>query len=133
MAYNTAVSTLMILANAYDDEKEITKDEYRLLLTLLNPIAPHITEELNSMLGFEPICNISWPTYDEEKTIENEIEIGVQVNGKLRGSILVSNDTTEDEMVKLALDNENVKRHTEGKEIIKTIVIKKRIVNIFVK
>jgi len=133
LGYNTVVSSLMILTNAYNDLESITKDDYRLLLILLNPIAPHITEELNELIGFEPIVNAIWPEYDESKTIEDNVEIGVQVNGKLRGSIEVSNDTTEDDMVKLALSNENVKRHTEGKEIIKTIVIKKRIVNIVVK
>ena len=70
---------------------------------------------------------------NEKFGIENEIEIGVQVNGKLRGSIEVDNNTSEDDMVKLAMENENVLRHIEGKEIIKTIVIKKRIVNIVVK
>ena len=133
LGYNTVISSLMILTNAYNDLESITKDDYRLLLILLNPIAPHITEELNELIGFEPIVNASWPEYDESKTIEDNVEIGVQVNGKLRGSIEVSNDTTEDDMVKLALSNENVKRHMEGKEIIKTIVIKKRIVNIVVK
>jgi len=133
LGYNTVISSLMILTNAYNDLDSITKDDYRLLLILLNPIAPHITEELNELIGFDPIVNVKWPEYDETKTVEDTVEIAVQVNGKLRGSIEVSNDTTEDEMVKLALENENVKRHTEGKEIIKTIVIKKRIVNIVVK
>ena len=133
MSYNTAVSTLMILANAYDDEKEITKDEYRVLLTLLNPIAPHITEELNSMIGFEPICNTSWPIYDESKTIENEIEIGVQVNGKLRASIKIVKDEEQEKLKEKALNEENVLRYIEGKEIVKVIVVPNRIVNIVVK
>ena len=133
MGYNTAVSALMILCNAYNDAESITKKDYQLLLTLLNPIAPHITEELNESLGYKPICEGTWPIYDETKTIDNEVEIGVQVNGKIRGSIIVNNDTTEDEMIKLATFNENVQKHIEGKTIIKTIVIKKRIVNIVVK
>ena len=133
LRYNTAVSQLMILANAYEKKDTITKEDYRLLLILLNPIAPHITEELNEKLGYEKIVYTSWPKYDESKLVSDEIEIGVQVNGKLRGSIKVNNETTEDDMIKLALDNENVKRFTIDKEIIKTIVIKKRIVNIVVK
>ena len=133
MGYNTAVSALMILANAYDDEKEITKDEYKLLLTLLNPIAPHITEELNEMLGFEPICTTEWPKYDEEKTIENEIEIGVQVNGKLRASIKIKKDEEQEIIKEQALKEENVKKNIEGKEIVKVIVVPNRIVNIVVK
>ena len=133
MRYNTAVSQLMILTNAYYEKDSISKSDYKLLLTLLNPIAPHITEELNEIIGYEPIVTYNWPEYDETKLESSELEIGVQVNGKLRGSIKVDNNTTEDEMVKLALENSNVKRFTEGKDILKTIVIKKRIVNIVVK
>ena len=133
MGYNTAIAALMILANNYDDKEEITKDDYTLLLTLLNPIAPHITEELNEQLGNSPICESSWPTYDEEKTIDNEIEIGVQVNGKLRGSIVANKDEKKEVLEKLAKECENVKKHIEGKEIVKTIIVPNRIVNIVVK
>ncbi len=133
MSYNTVISTIMILTNAYLEKGSISKEDYHVLLTLLNPIAPHITEELNEMIGYTPICESSWPKYDEAKTIDDEIEIGVQVNGKLRGSIKINNDMTDEEVINLSKNNENVKKHIEGKEIIKTIVIKKRIVNIVVK
>ena len=133
IAYNTAVSTLMILLNKYEECEHITKKDYTLLLTLLNPMAPHITEELNESLGQKPICESTWPEYDEEKTILNEKEIGVQVNGKLRGSIVVSVNDSEDVIKDKALNNDNVKRHIEGLEIVKVIVIKGRIVNIVVK
>ena len=133
IAYNTAVSTLMILLNKYEESEHITKKDYTLLLTLLNPMAPHITEELNEALGQKPICESTWPEYDEEKTILNEKEIGVQVNGKLRGSIVVSVNDSEDVIKEKALNNDNVKRHIEGLEIVKVIVIKGRIVNIVVK
>lgn len=133
IAYNTAVSTLMILLNKYEKCERITKKDYTLLLTLLNPMAPHITEELNESLGQKPICEGTWPEYDEAKTILNEKEIGVQVNGKLRGSIVVSIDDSEDVIKDKALNNDNVKRHIEGLEIVKVIVIKGRIVNIVVK
>ena len=133
LSYNTAVSALMILANSYDDKDSITKDDYTLLLTLLNPIAPHITEELNEELGNKPICEGSWPSYDEEKTIDKEVEIGVQVNGKLRATINVSKDEEKEVLEKLALEQENVIKHIEGKEVVKTIVIPNRIVNIVVK
>ena len=131
--YNTAVSTLMILLNKYEECEHITKKDYTLLLTLLNPMAPHITEELNESLGQSPICEGTWPEYDEAKTILNEKEIGVQVNGKLRGSIVVNVDDSEDVIKDKALNNDNVKRHIEGLEIVKVIVIKGRIVNIVVK
>ena len=133
IAYNTAVSTLMILLNKYEECEHITKKDYTLLLTLLNPIAPHLTEELNESLGEKPICENVWPEYDEAKTILNEKEIGVQVNGKLRGTIIVSIDDSEDIIKEKALNNDNVKRHVEGLEIVKVIVIKGRIVNIVVK
>ena len=133
MGYNTAISTLMILTNEYDNKESITKDDYRLLLTLLNPIAPHITEELNEQLGFEPICKSTWPTYDEAKTIDDTISIGVQVNGKLRGTIEITQDEDEESIKTKALAHENVMKFTEGKEIVKVIVIKGKIVNIVIK
>ena len=133
MGYNTVISSLMILTNKYDELDSITKEDYRLLLILLNPTAPHITEELNEELGYKPICESEWPTYDEEKTKDAEKEIGVQVNGKLRGSIKISVGDSEDVIKEKAMNEENVIRHIEGKEIVKVIVIPNRIVNIVVK
>ncbi len=134
MKYNTAVSSLMILTNAYEDKENITESDYRVLLLLLNPIAPHITEELNERnhLG-EMLCKSAWPTYDENKTVDNEKEIGVQVNGKLRGSIVIATDEDNESVIKKALSNENVQKHIENKEIVKTIVVPNKIVNIVVK
>ena len=132
MAYNTAISTLMILANNFDELDSITKEDYHLLLTLLNPIAPHITEELNEQIGYKPICESTWPVYDEAKTIDDEKEIGVQVNGKLRASIKISINEDEESIKSKALSEENVKKYVEGKSIIKIIVIPGRIVNIVV-
>ena len=133
MGYNTAISALMILTNSYEAKDSITEADYRALLTLLNPVAPHITEELNEQLGYAPICEGEWPKYDEEKTIDKEKEIGVQVNGKIRASIKVSIDESEEVTKEKALNEENVKKHIEGKEIVKIIILKGRIVNIVVK
>ena len=133
MSYNTYISALMILANAYDDLESITKEDYRLLLILLNPVAPHMTEELNEQLGYDSICYASWPTYDETCLVEKEKEIAVQVNGKVRATIMISVDDTEDVIKEKAMNADNVKRHTDGKEIVKVIVIKGKIVNIVVK
>ncbi len=133
MGYNTAVSALMILANALDEKETITRDDYHILLVLLNPIAPHVTEELNEQLGYSRICESEWPKYDEEKTIDNEKEIGVQVNGKLRASIKISVSDSEEVIKEKALQQDNVIKFTEGKEIVKVIVIPGRIVNIVVK
>ena len=134
MKYNTVVSSLMILAGFYEKCESITKDDYMVLLKLLNPIAPHITEELNEMIGnSQMILEMPWPEYDEAKTIDDEIEIGVQVNGKLRSSIKIKKDEDDEKVKEIAMAEENVQKHLEGKEIIKTIVIKNRIVNIVVK
>ncbi len=133
LGYNTAVSTLMILLNNYEEKDSITKKDYQVLLTLLNPFAPHITEELNEELGYKPICEASWPIYDEQKIEEKEKDIGVQVNGKLRGTIKVNVDESEEEMKNKALNQENVKKFIADKEVIKIIAIKGRIVNIVVK
>ena len=134
MKYNTAVSALMILLNAMEKEESITHKDYRTLLALLNPIAPHITEELNEecKLG-EELAVSAWPEYDESKTTDSEFEIGVQVNGKLRGSVLISEDDSEEEIRVKALNNENVKKYTDGLNIVKVIVVPKRIVSVVVK
>ena len=135
LKYNTAVAALMIMLNEYEKyENGVTSDEYRLLLQLLNPIAPHITEELNEKynLGIA-LCENPWPEYDETKIIEDTQKIAVQVNGKVRGTIEITLDEDETSIKEKALNDENVLRHTSGKEIIKVIVIKNKIVNIVVK
>ncbi len=134
MNYNTAVSSLMILLNTYEKESSISRKDYRILLQLLNPIAPHITEEINEIckLGDE-FTKSSWPVWDEDKITDDVFEIGVQVNGKLRGSIVTNVDTSEEEIKHLAFANENVAKYIDGKEIVKTIIIPKKIVSIVVK
>ncbi|MGN1379083.1 MAG: leucine--tRNA ligase [Bacilli bacterium] len=133
MGYNTAVSSLMILTNAYYDLPSISKKDYTLLLTLLNPIAPHITEELNENIGNNPIVTYLWPEYDENKIKDEIITVVVQVNGKIRGKVEVNSNISDEEMKNKAFAIENVQKFTEGKEIIKVIVISKKIVNIVVK
>ena len=133
MAYNTAVSSLMILTNAYQDAKSISKEDYGLLLTLLNPIAPHITEELNESIGFSPIVNGTWPVYDEDKTKDTTVTIAVSVNGKVRGKLEVDVDTPSDILQEKAFTLPNVQNFTNGKEIVKVIAIPNKIVNIVVK
>ena len=134
LKFNTAVSSLMILLNKMEKMNSISKLDYRTYLMLLNPFAPHITEELNEMykLG-NPICESSWPSYDENKMIDEEKEIAVQVNGKVRATILVHINDTDDIIQEKALNEDNVKKHIDGKEIVKVIVIKGRIVNIVVR
>ena len=132
--YNTAVSALMILLNNYEDEESITRDEYRTLLHLLNPFAPHITEELNEKYSLgKPLCESNWPKYDETKIENDNYELVFQVNGKVRGKMEVAKETSKQEMEKLAKENENVKKFIDGKEIVKIITIPGRLVNIVVK
>lgn len=133
MKFNTAISELMKLVNRYQELEQITSKDYQVLLTLLYPCAPHMTEEANEQIGYEPIYKGTWPTYEEEKTIEQEKEIAVQVNGKVRATIMVHVDDSEDDIKEKALSEENVKKHIGDKEIVKVIVIKGKIVNIVVK
>ena len=134
LKFNTAVSALMIMLNTLEAQTTITTEDYRLLLILLNPIAPHITEELNEQyqLG-DSLCQSKWPEYDENKMVEEEKTIAVQVNGKVRATITINQNETEEAIKEKALTAENVKHHTEGKEIVKVIIIKNKIVNIVVK
>ncbi len=133
MKYNTAVSALMILTNELDKKEHISKKDYKTLLLLLNPIAPHVTEELNEICELGDKLHIcSWPIYNEEKTIDKEIEIGVQVNGKLRGSIVIENDMDSKEVESIAINNENIKKYIGNNIIKKIIVIPNRIVNILI-
>ncbi len=134
MKYNTAVSSLMIMLNELEKYDSITRGDLRILVHLLNPIAPHITEEINEInqLG-EPLYASAWPIYDEAKTIESTYEMVVQVNGKVRGKIEVDANTSEEDMKTYAMQIENVKVFTDGKEIVKVIVVPKKLVNIVVK
>ena len=124
----------MILLNELEKLESITKKDYRTLLHLLNPIAPHITEELNEIykLG-EMFYKSEWPIYDNTKLENNTFTMVVQVNGKVRGKIETDSNTSEEEMKASALTINNVKTFTDGKEIVKIIVIPKKLVNIVVK
>jgi len=131
--FNTAVSQLMILANAMEKEKNISKDEYEKLLVLLSPFAPHITEELWSQLGNDKSIFLeTWPEYDAELAKDEEVEVVIQVNGKVRDKMTVSADADEEEMKALAVASEKIQAHISGKEIRKIIVVKGKLVSIVV-
>ena len=134
LKYNTAVSTLMTMLNEFNNNKKITRKEYRIFLQLLNPFAPHMTEELNEKyhLGSELSTSVL-ESYDETKIIDDTFTMVVQVNGKVRGKIEVDQDTSKEEMESLAYSIENVKNYIEGKEIVKVVIIPKKLVNIVVK
>ena len=134
MKFNTAIAELMKLLNAYYEKDNITESEFEIFIKLLYPFAPHMCEELNeTIIQKESLVYSSWPTYDEDKTIDSEYKIGVQVNGKLRATIIVSDNDTEDDIKNKTLKEENIQRYIEGKEIIKFIIIPRKIVSVVVK
>ncbi len=132
MAFNTAISQMMIFVNEANKVKSISKDQLHGMCKLLNPIAPHITEEINEQLNLSSdiLVRQEWPTFDESKLVESEILVVVQVNGKLKAKLNVSADATNEELEKLALEDTDVKLNIEGKEVKKVIVVPKKLVNI---
>ena len=131
---NTAIAALMSLLNTVSATGKITKAEYKIFITLLNPFAPHITEELWEICGFEGMLNeTSWPKYDEAKFVDKNVEIVVQINGKIRARLNVSADISSADAIALAKENDNVKNEIEGKNIIKELYVPKKLVNIVVK
>lgn len=134
MNFNTAISSMMVFINAVYKENVFPKEYALNFLKLLNPIAPHITEELWQRLGNnDTITYATWPSFDESKMVDETFEMVVQVNGKVRGKIVVSTETSKEEMEKLALDISNVKNYIDGKEIVKIVTIPKKLVSIVVK
>jgi len=134
MKFNTAIAALMALVNDILKVGKINKAEFKTFITLLNPTAPHITEEMWQIAGFDGVLsNSSWPQYDEAKTIDDEIEIVAQINGKVKCKLVVGADEAEDSIKEKALADSKIAEAVEGKTIVKVIVIPKRLINIVVK
>lgn len=132
MKFNTSIATFMTMINEFYKLKRINKAEFKTFLELLNPFAPHITEELYELLNINhTISDSTWPKYDEAKTIDDEIEIPIQFNGKVKATVKIALDSNE-ESVKEAVHNE-VASLLDGKTIIKEIYVKNKIYNIVVK
>lgn len=132
MKFNTCVSTFMTMVNEFYKLKRINKAELKTFITLLNPFAPHITEELNKIAGFEEdISTYEWPSFDESKTIDDTVTIAIQFNGKLKGTIDVQKDSEED-IIKEKVHNE-IDSKLDGKQVVKEIYVKNKIYNIVVK
>ena len=133
--FNTAISQMMIFINAVYKEDVFPRDYAEGFIKLLNPIAPHITEEIwNTVLGYnDTISYEKWPTYDDSKITDDSYEMVIQVNGKVRGKETVKVNSTIEEMKKIALNNENVKKYIENNEIVKIIPIQNKLINIVVK
>ena len=134
MKFNTAIATFMTMVNEFYKDKKLSKGEYKTFLQLLNPFAPHMTEELFEEIGeSKTIAQTPWPTYDEAKTIDDEIEIPIQINGKLKTTITIPKDLAEDEIKRMVHENEVVCKNIENKTIVKEIYVNGKIYNIVVK
>ncbi|MBQ3553972.1 MAG: leucine--tRNA ligase [Clostridia bacterium] len=134
MKFNTAIATLMALVNDVYKKGSITRGEMRTFLLLLNPTAPHITEEMWERAGFEGCLNeASWPTYDEAKTVDDVVEIVAQINGKVKDRIMISANLSKEEMEQAVLENDTVKKLIDGKTIVKVICVPGKLVNIVVR
>ena len=132
MKYNTAIAAMMTMVNELYNSGSVSKEEFHILLTLLNPVAPHMTEELNQRLGYEqPLYCTPWPKWDESALVKNTIEYGVQVNGKIRARIELPIDMPKEEVEAAAKAHKDVVSFLEGKTVRKVIVVK-NIVNIVV-
>ena len=134
LKYNTAIAALMTLLNEIYDAGSITRKELKTFILLLNPFAPHVTEEINEALGFDSLLAVTaWPTYEEAKCVDSEIEIAVQVNGKVRAKLNVAADCTQEDAIAAAKADEKIAAEISGKTVIKELYVKGRLVNIVVK
>ena len=134
---NTAIAAMMTAVNELT-ANGVTRGDLKILLQLLNPFAPHITEELWESLGFaektgKMCCQSDWPVYDESKTVAKTVEMAIQVNGKMKGTVTMPADSEEADVVAAALAVDKVKKATEGMQVVKTILVKNRLVNLIVK
>ena len=134
LKFNTAIAQLMTLLNEFNNLDKISKEQYKIFLILLNPVCPHITEEIWQRMGYEGyVHESSWPEYDESKTILDVIELPIQVNGKLRATVEINREASEDEVYEKAVKDDVVAKYLEGKNVVKKIYVKGRIFNIIVK
>ena len=134
LKYNTAIAALMSLLNDIYNKGSINKAELKTFITLLNPFAPHITEEMWQVAGFEGMLNqTSWPTYDEAKCVDSTVEIAVQINGKVRAKLNVPTEISNEDAINLAKQDEKIAEAIDGKTIVKELYVKGRLVNIVVK
>mgnify|MGYP001059926217 FL=1 len=133
LKFNTAIASLMSLSNEMRSIGKITKADFRTYLILLNPVAPHLTEELWELARFDGMLNqTTWPSYDEKKLVLDEFEMPVQINGKMRGKVLMAMEASEEDAISAAKSDSNIFNHLDGKEIRKIIYVPGKILNIVV-
>ncbi|MDU5368253.1 MAG: leucine--tRNA ligase [Finegoldia magna] len=134
LKFNTAIAQLMTLLNEFNNFDKIPKEQFKIFLILLNPVCPHITEEIWQRMGYEGyVHEANWPEYDESKTILDVIELPIQINGKLRATVEINRESSEDEVFEKAIQDDVVAKYLEGKNVVKKIYVKGRIFNIIVK
>jgi leucyl-tRNA synthetase len=134
LKFNTAIASLMALVNEFNAKGKVNRAEFRTFLILLNPVSPHITEEMWTLLGYDGMLNQqTWPAWDESKTIEEQIEIAIQINGKVKEKIMVASGLSREAVAETALANERVIALLEGKNVVKAIGVPDKLVNIVVK
>jgi len=134
LKYNTAIAAMMSLVNEFYKQGAVTKGELKSLILLLNPVAPHMTEEMWELLGEQGrVYQQSWPAFDEQKTIEDTVEIAVQINGKVKANLMVAIDEKQDDVSPKAMELPVIKAALEGKTVVKVIYVPGRIFNIVVK
>ncbi|MDO4749764.1 MAG: leucine--tRNA ligase, partial [Eubacteriales bacterium] len=133
MKFNTAIAALMSLVNQFNEHKP-SRGDIHALLQMLSPFAPHIAEELWELQGFEGLaCLSTWPDYDESKLVDDEKTIAIQINGKLRSTVVVPADSTDDDIKAAALEDKKVQSYMQGMELVKTIVVKNKLINLILK
>ncbi|AMF86490.1 leucine--tRNA ligase [Streptococcus mutans] len=135
MRFNTAISQLMIFVNAANKEEQLFIDYAKGFIQLLAPFAPHLAEELWQVLtqSGESLSYVTWPSYDESKLVEDEIEIVLQIKGKVRAKVVVSKDSSREDLEKIALANDKIQAEIAGKDIVKVIAVPNKLVNIVIK
>jgi leucyl-tRNA synthetase len=134
MKFNTAIATMMSLVNEFYKANSVTKGEFKTLLVLLNPVAPHLTEELWQLIGEQGrVYQQKWPVYDEQKTIEDTVEIAVQINGKVKANLSIALEEKQEEVQAKAMELAAIQAALTGKTVVKVIYVPGRIFNIVVK
>lgn len=134
MKFNTAIAAMMSLVNDFSKKGSVTHDEYMTLITLLNPVAPHMTEELWQIYGNDGFLSLQpWPKFDEAKTVDDEIEIVVQINGKIKDKLMISAGLDKDGTQEAAMNSDKIKELIDGKNVVKVIAVPGKLVNIVVK
>ena len=134
MRFNTAIAAMMGAINSIYEVGKLTRDELITFAKLLSPFAPHIAEEINELLGEKELISIAkWPEYDESKTVDDTVQLPVQINGKVRSTILVPKDADKDAVLAIAKADDKIAAAVEGKTVVKEIVVPGKIVNIVIK